>query len=88
MSLLLEETIADRIAVAGPITFAEFMELALYWPDGGYYQHSRPRTGFDDYFTAPKAHPVFGALLALQLEECGKQLMVAVIGRQQQITYR
>ncbi|MCL0043929.1 SAM-dependent methyltransferase [Dehalococcoidia bacterium] len=78
MSLLLEETIADRIAVAGPITFAEFMELALYWPDGGYYQHRRPRTGFDDYFTAPKAHPVFGALLALQLEE-----MWLLLGRPQ-----
>lgn len=51
------------------MTFAEFMELALYWPNGGYY----PRLGAvpppQDYFTAPMAHPAFGALIALQLEE-------------------
>ena len=51
------------------MTFAEFMELALYWPNGGYY----PRLGAvpppQDYYTAPMAHPAFGALIALQLEE-------------------
>ena len=26
-----------RIDERGKITFAEFMDIALYWPDGGYY---------------------------------------------------
>ena len=56
------------------MTFAEFMELALYWPNGGYY----PRLGAvpppQDYYTAPMAHPAFGALIALQLEEMWRLL--------------
>ena len=51
------------------MTFAEFMELALYWPDGGYYSRLGAVTPPQDYYTAPMAHPAFGALIALQLEE-------------------
>ena len=32
-----EREIHRRIEARGAITFAEFMELALYWPKGGYY---------------------------------------------------
>ena len=32
-----ESEIRRRIHETGPITFAEFMEVALYWPGGGYY---------------------------------------------------
>ena len=70
MTLLsLEQVITQRIASEGRITFADFMELALYWPNGGYYTSPRPTEPAPDYFTAPQAHPSFGALLALQLEE-------------------
>ena len=65
----LEETLAQRIAANSRITFAEFMELALYWPRGGYYSSTTHNAPAQDYFTAPSAHPVFGALLSLQLEE-------------------
>ncbi len=43
------------------MTFAAFMEAALYGP-GGYYAQ-RPAIGGvgADYFTAPELHPVFGA---------------------------
>ncbi len=42
------------------------MELALFWPNGGYYT-SPERIGAEgDYFTAPGAHPAFGALIAVQ----------------------
>ena len=51
------------------MTFAEFMELALYWPNGGYYPRLGAVTPSQDYYTAPMAHPAFGALIALQLEE-------------------
>ena len=62
-----ESEIKLRIAQRGPITFAEFMELALYWPDGGYYSRGDPIGGEGDFFTSPLAHPAFGALLAVQL---------------------
>ncbi|MDE2778752.1 MAG: SAM-dependent methyltransferase [Chloroflexota bacterium] len=67
-----EAEIRRRIARAGPITFAEFMDVALYWPDGGYYSASAgdsptPFGPRGDYYTAPVVHPAFGALLAVQL---------------------
>ena len=37
--------IRDEIARDGPITFARFMELALYDPDGGYYRSEAARPG-------------------------------------------
>ena len=62
-----ESEIRRRIAETGPITFAEFMDVALYWPDGGYYYRGDPIGGSGDYYTSPLAHPAFGALLAVQL---------------------
>lgn len=56
-----------RIAERGPITFAEYMELALYWPDGGYYPSRRVFGPAGDFYTAPLAHPAFGALIVRQL---------------------
>jgi SAM-dependent MidA family methyltransferase len=47
------------------MTFARFMDLALYDPDGGYYRSEAVRPGRDgDFLTAPEAHPIFGAALA------------------------
>ena len=62
-----EQEIRRRILDSGPITFAEFMEVALFWPDGGYYTGSDPIGASGDYYTSPLAHPAFGALLAVQL---------------------
>ena len=62
-----ESEIHRRIAEKGPVTFAEFMEVALYWPGGGYYSKRDPIGGSGDYYTSPLAHPAFGALLAVQL---------------------
>lgn len=70
-----EAEIRGRIAERRRITFAEFMEVALYWPRGGYYSGSNSAAGDDaspfgpsgDYYTSPMAHPTFGALLAIQL---------------------
>ena len=56
-----------RIAQRGPIAFSEFMEIALYWPDGGYYASRRSFGPLGDFYTAPLAHPVFGVLAARQL---------------------
>jgi SAM-dependent MidA family methyltransferase len=57
--------IHEEIAHDGPITFARFMHLALYDPDGGYYRAADARPGrAGDFLTAPEAHPIFGAALA------------------------
>ena len=62
-----EEEMRARIRSRGAITFAEFSEVALYWPVGGYYA-GRGRIGPQgDFYTAPFTHPLFGALLAHQL---------------------
>lgn len=62
-----ESEIRSRIARRGRISFAEFMETALYHPKGGYYTGPSPLGAEGDYFTSPAAHPAFGALIALQL---------------------
>jgi SAM-dependent MidA family methyltransferase len=59
-----------EIASSGPITFARFMERALYDPIGGYYRSGTARPGRDgDFLTAPETHPIFGAALATGIEE-------------------
>ncbi|MBI4289234.1 MAG: SAM-dependent methyltransferase [Chloroflexi bacterium] len=66
MNESLESRIGAIIERDGPISFARFMELALYDQERGYY--SSPPTG-QDYYTSPFTHPVFGALVAIQLEQ-------------------
>ena len=66
--------IRRRIASNGSITFAEFMELALYHPKGGYYSHDRQDATYRDYYTSPSAHPAFSALIAVHLETMWKAL--------------
>ncbi len=61
-----EQEIRRRIAEQGRITFAEFMELALFWPKGGYYTSPDNIGSEGDFYTAPGAHPALGALLCVQ----------------------
>jgi len=62
--------IQDRIRARGKIPFAEFMDLALYHPQEGYYFSLRERIGPEgDYYTSPHVHPVFGQLLARQFRQ-------------------
>ncbi len=66
----LVERIRAEIARDGPITFARFMDLALYEPDLGYYRSAAERPGrAGDFLTAPETHPIFGAAIARQLDE-------------------
>lgn len=59
----------------GPITFARFMELALYDPVGGYYRAIATRPGRDgDFLTAPETHSIFGSAIARALEEIWDRL--------------
>lgn len=62
------ELIREEIRRHGPVSFARFMELALYAPGAGYYERpeSTPGRG-GDYFTSVSVGPLFGRLLAWQL---------------------
>ena len=62
-----EQEIRRRIAREGRITFEEFMRLALYHHDGGYYSSSAPFGESGDFYTGPAVHPAFGACIAIQL---------------------
>lgn len=68
-------TIRHEIERQGRITFAEFMRVALYDPEHGYYQspHRRPGRG-GDFLTAPELHPFFGLAIARQIAECWDRL--------------
>jgi SAM-dependent MidA family methyltransferase len=67
----LEERIAGEIDRDGGITFARFMELALYDPDNGYYRAADRRPGRGgDFITAPELHPLFGLALSRHIAEC------------------
>lgn len=69
-----EAEIRARIRRHGKITFAEFMNLALYHPTGGYYAKAPEIGAQGDFFTSPGAHPVFGALLAVLLARMRESL--------------
>jgi SAM-dependent MidA family methyltransferase len=61
--------LAERIAADGPITFAEFMDQALYHPQFGYYTAGPERSGWGgDFITAPQLDPAFGELWGRALQ--------------------
>lgn len=78
MSTTLRSLIIQRIRESGPLTVAEFMDIALYHPVLGYYTRTPRRTGrAGDFFTSVDVGPQFGALLAAQLDEMYRLLAAA-----------
>lgn len=71
MSEQLRQLIAQEIERAGGwLSFARYMELALYAPGLGYYMAGARRLGRDgDFVTAPEISRLFGRTLARQLKE-------------------
>jgi SAM-dependent MidA family methyltransferase len=67
----LTERIRDEIARGGGwISFARFMEMALYEPGLGYYSAGAHKLGpGGDFVTAPEVAPVFSRCLAVQCAE-------------------
>ena len=71
----LRKEISNLIHKRGKITFADFMELALYHPEYGYYTSGKEKFGKrGDYYTSSDVHTVFGELIARQLEQMWRLL--------------
>ncbi|MFN2507717.1 MAG: class I SAM-dependent methyltransferase [Chthoniobacterales bacterium] len=67
--------IREAIRVRGPVSFAWFMEQALYHPEHGYYSPGRAAIGREgDYFTSVSTGPLFGRVLAAQFSEMWETL--------------
>lgn len=66
----LSEIIIRKIQQNGAIPFRDFMEIALYYPELGYYTSTKEKIGKrGDYYTSPNLSPAFGEMLGRQLEE-------------------
>lgn len=73
----LYQVLCDRIhqSPQSRISFAEFMELALYHPEGGYYSTKDAILGFEgDFVTSAHLGHDFGELLAAQFAEMWEHL--------------
>ena len=67
--------IRAQVQKRGPISFAWFMQQALYHPEHGYYSSGRCVIGRKgDYFTNVAVGPLFGQLLAAQFSEIWERL--------------
>ena len=63
----LAEMIRAHIERDGPLPFAQFMGLALYHPQHGYYSRARGQSGArGDFITSVSVGSMFGELLAFQ----------------------
>ena len=73
------EQIATEIGASGPMTFARFMEIALYDPERGYYTGAAHGAAGGpgrerDFLTAPEGHPIFGWAIARHVEDVWARL--------------
>jgi SAM-dependent MidA family methyltransferase len=65
-----EAVIREEIRKSGAISFARFMELALYCPETGYYERNQDNVGRrGDFITSVSTGSLFGELLAFQFAE-------------------
>ncbi|MEO8719851.1 MAG: SAM-dependent methyltransferase, partial [Ginsengibacter sp.] len=66
----LTQIIQSKIKNEGPVSFHDFMEMALYYPTFGYYNSPQNKIGTNgDYYTSSVLSPVFGEMIGKQIEE-------------------
>jgi SAM-dependent MidA family methyltransferase len=64
------EIIRAEINSYGSMSFARFMELALYCPDYGYYEKIEDKVGrLGDFYTSVSVGSLFGQLLAVRFSQ-------------------
>ncbi len=68
MTTTLQELITERIQREGPLSFADYMRMALYEPDHGYYVTGPARMGWEgDYYTSTDVSSLFAHCMGRQL---------------------
>jgi len=71
----LQQLIIERIQREGPITFAEYMRMALYEPGYGYYVTGPVRVGWEgDYYTSTDISTFFANCMGRQLQRMWQKL--------------
>jgi SAM-dependent MidA family methyltransferase len=75
MAMQLSEIMINRIRREGPISFCDFMEMSLYYPELGYYTSMQDRIGENgDFYTSSSLTHLFGVAIGRQLEEMDRLL--------------
>ena len=70
------EIIRREVARCGVLSFARFMELALYCPNSGYYEREKDNLGRrGDFYTSVSTGELFGRLLAFQFANWLEELL-------------
>ncbi|HEU0009797.1 MAG TPA: SAM-dependent methyltransferase [Verrucomicrobiae bacterium] len=65
----------QEVELAGILSFARFMEVALYCPGIGYYErHTGQMGSAGDYYTSTSVGPLFGELLARRVADWLEEL--------------
>jgi len=71
----LRQFILTQIKGSGPVPFLQFMDWCLYHPEYGYYRSEGTTLGKEgDFYTSPSVHPLFGYLIAKQLQQMAEIL--------------
>lgn len=72
----LQQCIIGRIQDEGPLTFAQYMDMALYESELGYYVSGPAKMGWDkgDYFTSTDVAELFAHCLGRQLYQFWEKL--------------
>ena len=72
----LKEIIIDRVKKCGRITFAEYMDMALYYPGLGYYEKPTPFGVVGSYYTSVNASSSFGRSVAKSFQYLFNELNI------------
>jgi NADH dehydrogenase [ubiquinone] 1 alpha subcomplex assembly factor 7 len=70
----LENEIRRLIAIAGPMSIAEYMRLCLTHPRYGYYVTRDPLGADGDFITSPEVSQMFGELIGLWMASVWQQM--------------
>jgi len=76
----LVQQLGEKIVREGVLSFADYMQAALYWPGLGYYSNGLKKFGMHgDFVTAPEISPLFAQCLAEAIMPALQQQVLPVI---------
>jgi SAM-dependent MidA family methyltransferase len=70
----LADRLRERIRREGPISFLDFMDAALYDPEGGYYTRGAPIGEPGDFVTSPYVSAAFAGAIARRFRQDAQRL--------------